>query len=212
MRHENSRQLHLYWNVLRGSRSAPERSEIEPSDIRSILGDTFILEVSNALRTISFRLAGTRLCAAHGRELKGLGYLALWSEEDNFEIARAVNRVYAHNTPMLLSYVAHTGSGRFVEYESVLLPLASALDGNQRVLGIASPLKSPFWLGAEPVTALTLRTCRPAQPISDENQDAPAMASPNGALEHHMGGAEELAERGSTRRYGHLTLLDGGLS
>jgi len=69
---------------------APERTEIEPVEIRHILGDTFILEISAQLRTISFRLAGTRLCGAYGRELKGLGYLAIWREEDNFEIAKAI--------------------------------------------------------------------------------------------------------------------------
>lgn len=208
MRHENSRQLFLYWNILRGDRTAPERSEIEPSDIRSILGDTFILEVSTSLRTISYRLAGTRLCAAHGRELKGLGYLALWSEEDNFEIARAVNQVYSKNTPMLLSYVARTESGRFVEFESILLPLATAADGNQRVLGIAAPLKTPFWLGAEPVNQLTLRACRAVDAESRFTGDTPA-------LETDVDMEEPLASDfgpSTNRQYGHLTLLDGGLS
>ncbi len=45
MRFENSKQLYSYWLNLKGDRKAPDRSEIEPSDIRSLLGDTFILEV-----------------------------------------------------------------------------------------------------------------------------------------------------------------------
>ncbi len=114
MRHGGSRKLFDYWNTLRAGRTAPERSEIEPSDIRSILGDTFILEVSMQFRTVSFRLAGTRLCAAHGRELKGLGFLALWSEEDNYEIARSVARVYRDMTPVLLSYTAQSATGRAI--------------------------------------------------------------------------------------------------
>ena len=31
---------------MRGARSAPERSEIDPAAIRGVLGDTFILEVN----------------------------------------------------------------------------------------------------------------------------------------------------------------------
>lgn len=201
MRHEGSRQLYAYWDELRGSRSAPERSEIEPSDIRAVLGDTFILEASMKMRTIAYRLAGTRLCAAHGCELKGLGYLVAWSEMDNFEVAKAVRQVYGEHTPMLLGYTAQTDNGRFVEYESILLPLQQAADGNQRILGIATPRSMPYWLGAEPVTQLHLRTLRPIAPQAEAASLAPEPLSEE---------EPSLAGEGR-RRVGHLTVVDGGL-
>jgi hypothetical protein len=193
MRHAGSQKLYEYWNALRGGRPAPERSEIEPSDIRAILGDTFILEVSMQFRTVSFRLAGTRLCAAYGRELKGLGYLALWSEDDNYEIARAIARVYRDNAPMLLSYTGTAATERSVEYEAVILPLAPAADGNARVLGIATPRTTPYWMGADPLVSNQLRNCRPIEP------SAAADVMP-----------VELATAPASRRFGHLTVLDGG--
>ncbi|HSO47436.1 MAG TPA: PAS domain-containing protein, partial [Rhizobiaceae bacterium] len=176
----------------RSGRPAPERSEIEPSDIRSILGDTFILEVSLHFRTVSFRLAGTRLCAAHGRELKGLGFLALWSEEDNYEIARAIARVYRDMTPILLSYTAHSATGRELDYESVILPLATAADGNPRLLGIATPRSSPYWLGSDTIISNNLRNSRVIEPVAAEMAQEPVV-SPR-----------------ESRRFGHLTVLDGG--
>lgn len=91
MRQKNSRQLFEYWNRVRDGRPAPRREEIEPSDIRQILSDTFILEVSGKMRTISYRLAGTRLCAAFGRELKGYGFLGHWAEENCFDVAKLLN-------------------------------------------------------------------------------------------------------------------------
>jgi hypothetical protein len=193
MRHAGSQKLYEYWNALRAGRPAPERSEIEPSDIRAILGDTFILEVSMQFRTVSFRLAGTRLCAAYGRELKGLGYLALWSEDDNYEIARAIARVYRDNAPMLLSYTGTAVTERSVEYEAVILPLAPAADGNARVLGIATPRTTPYWMGADPLVSNQLRNCRPIEP------SAAADVMP-----------VELATAPASRRFGHLTVLDGG--
>jgi hypothetical protein len=192
MRHGGSRKLFDYWNTLRGSRPAPERSEIEPSDIRSILGDTFILEVSMQFRTVAFRLAGTRLCSAYGRELKGLGFLALWSEEDNYEIARSIARVYRDMTPIMLSYTAVSATGRTLDYEAIILPLAQAADGNARVLGIATPRSTPFWLGADPITGNQLRTSRVVERV-----DAEAVPEASAPLRE-------------SRRFGHLTVLDGG--
>ena len=43
MKHESIRQLFDYWNERRGTREAPERSDIEPGAIRRALADTFIL-------------------------------------------------------------------------------------------------------------------------------------------------------------------------
>jgi hypothetical protein len=81
MKHATTRTLYDYWSRLRGRRPAPERFEIEPGQIRHILGDTFILEAVD-LQTYNFRLAGTRLCSAYCRELKGRNILDLWLGKD----------------------------------------------------------------------------------------------------------------------------------
>ena len=207
LRQETSKKLFKYWNSLRGTRPAPERGEIEPSDIRDILGDTFILEVSTQMRVISFRLAGTRLCAAYGRELKGLGFLALWQEDDNFAVAKAVSDVYRDNIPVLFDYVASTEESRFVEYEAILLPLAPAADGNARILGVAAPRKSPYWLGAEPLVANHLRKVRDIEtPI-----EAPSMQAPLQAPLSVSGDVFQASTQArQPRRVAHLTVLDGG--
>lgn len=189
--------------MLRAGRPAPERSEVEPSDVRTILGDTFILEVSLQLRSISFRLAGTRLCAAHGKELKGLGYLALWQEEDNFDIARAVNRVYQEFEPMLFSYTAISEENRTVEYETVMLPLMPAVGGNARILGIATPKTNPYWLGSDALVQNCLRNAR--------NISVPVV-TPSMAPDYSSAPAETDVHAKGQRRIAHLTVFDGGLS
>ena len=78
MKQEGSLALFHYWNRLRGDRPAPKRTDIEPADIKTLLGDTFILERDTRGEAI-FRLAGTRLCAIYGRELKGFAFTSLLS-------------------------------------------------------------------------------------------------------------------------------------
>ena len=58
--------------------AAPERTEIEPGAIRGVLADAFILALDRGSGH-PIRLAGTRLCALFGREIKGKSFLDLWT-------------------------------------------------------------------------------------------------------------------------------------
>ena len=86
MKHGASRELFEYWNRVRGSERAPHRGAIEPSDIRRILADTFILEVVDR-ETHLVRLAGTRVCSIYCRELKGTNFFDLWRADDRSAMA-----------------------------------------------------------------------------------------------------------------------------
>ena len=78
MKHAASRELYAYWQEKRGTRPAPERTEIEPGAIRGVLADAFILALDRGSGH-PIRLAGTRLCALFGREIKGESFLDLWA-------------------------------------------------------------------------------------------------------------------------------------
>ena len=90
MKHTSTRLIFDHWNRQRGARSAPTRSEIEPAAIRHALGDTFML-AADFIDGIRFRLAGTRVCALFGREIKGERFHALWSEASRAQIANIGN-------------------------------------------------------------------------------------------------------------------------
>ena len=93
MKREASVNLFQYWNRLRDGRRAPRRTEIEPADIKMLLGDTFILETDSRGEAV-FRLAGTRLCAIYGQELKGCAFASLWNERDGKIAARLVRSAW----------------------------------------------------------------------------------------------------------------------
>ncbi len=203
MRHKTSKKIFTYWNNLRGDRFAPERTEIEPSDIRDILGDTFILEVDRLYRTISFRLAGTKLCSTYGRELKGVGYLGLWHEVDNLKIFDAVKQVYQDAQPTVIAHLAETENKQFLEYETLLLPLANGTSETVRILGVAAPAEVPTWMGIDSVINNRIKSVRTVTP--QELMQVPSIV-PN-LTEIEPVNAEDKAPR----KVGHLTVFDGGI-
>ena len=200
MRHEHSKAIFNYWNTLRGKRPAPDRRDIEPSDIRDILGDTFILEVNETYKSISFRLAGTRICNSYGRELKGIGFLALWEEADNFAIYKAVRNVHEEMQPCTISYIAQSQANSFVEYELILLPLYNSETTTKRILGISVPISHTVWNGNDPLLNNRVKSIRPLEIETDS--ETPDMTTPM---------ATDNLQTETRRRVGHLTIIQGGL-
>jgi hypothetical protein len=70
MKHPSVLELYNYWNKRRGQQAAPERSDVEPGAIPRALADAFVIAF-DANAAHPFRIAGTRLCAAFGREVRG---------------------------------------------------------------------------------------------------------------------------------------------
>ena len=208
MRHSTSKKIFTYWNNLRGSRMAPDRCEIEPSDIRDILGDTFILEIDMQYRSISFRLAGTRLCNAHGRELKGVGFMVLWDEVDNQKVLETVRQVYETSSPQVMSYIAESEGKKFVEFEMLLLPLENSGSKTIRVLGTATPMESEAWIGADPLVNNRFKSKRNID--LTQNVEAPSIET---EVPVHLTNSDMSSSDGSSpRKVAHLTVFNGGIT
>ena len=159
MKHASTRALFEYWTRRRGRRWAPARSEIDPADIRHILGDTFML-ASDFADDIRFRLAGTRVCAVFARELKGESFENLWNDTSRDQIRHLLSGVLHENVGAVAGVLGRTENCAEVELELLLLPLA--FDGRTRVraVGALAPLVPPYWLGEQAVIELELRTFR----------------------------------------------------
>ncbi|WP_292126910.1 PAS domain-containing protein, partial [Mesorhizobium sp.] len=146
MNQNGSIALFQYWNRLRDGRPAPKRSEVEPADIKTLLADTFILERDTRAEAV-FRLAGTRLCAYYGRELKGFSFPSLWREKDQRLMSRLIHGVFDQKSVLLLTYEGFSRNGRSSKFELLALPLDGGVE-SPRCLGIVSAADRPFWLGA----------------------------------------------------------------
>jgi hypothetical protein len=162
MKHSTTRMLFAYWDSLRGERMAPERGEIEPGHIRHILADTFILELGQDKNhpSTTFRLAGTRLCALLGRELKMVDFHHLWPEDEKDEASKLVDVVSYETAGIVAGMTATTTHGHSVDLEMLLLPLRHRGKTHSRVLGALSPLSIPAWLGIEHIKELKTLSIR----------------------------------------------------
>ncbi|NBB83459.1 MAG: PAS domain-containing protein [Alphaproteobacteria bacterium] len=60
-----------HWNALRGRRPMPAPSEIRPEGLRGALGYVNLIDVLDAPPWFRFRLVGTEIAAAYGRDMTG---------------------------------------------------------------------------------------------------------------------------------------------
>jgi hypothetical protein len=146
MGHAVSMELYAYWNALRAGRAAPERNEIEPAAIRSVLADTFVLEF-DAGAGFPFRISGSRINALFLRELRGLSFLRLWRDTDRHEIESIIQRVADRTQPYLLAAEASPAGMGLLGIEVALLPLRHHGSTRSRILGSVAASAGADWIG-----------------------------------------------------------------
>src|SRR5262249_45166210 len=65
------RQLYDYWQSKRGGRAMPRRADINPAEIPKLLPHMMITEILEGGQRYRYRLSGTAVSEAFGRELTG---------------------------------------------------------------------------------------------------------------------------------------------
>ena len=134
-----------YWETLRAGRLAPARSEIDPREIKSALKYTFILEF-DPVGGIRFRLAGEKICALMGMDLRGMPAYSLIDISDRQEFEQTLHTMT--RKPEIVEYrLAGTcGAQRPTAARMLLLPMLDAEGNITRVLGglsMRTPLFDP---------------------------------------------------------------------
>jgi hypothetical protein len=187
MKHSSTRELFDYWNVRRGTRSAPERGEIEPGAIRRVLADTFMLTFDPRAGH-PFRIAGTRVCAGFGRELKGVAFTEVWAPASRDPIRDVLATVATESVGVVAGASGRSCAGAALELEFLVLPLAHRGGASTRILGALVPAEVPYWLGTETLGHLTLGMIRYLGPTTGPysvRRSAPAAPS-NARIRHGL--------------------------
>jgi hypothetical protein len=159
MRHASSRTLYDYWNSRRGTRAAPERVDIDPADIRHVLADTIIVHIE-PIGQSQFRLAGTRVCALFGREIRGEAFLPFWHPDSEAGLRRALAAVRDGPSGIVGSAVGSSQAGDRIDLEFLLLPLLGAGEPPRAAIGVLAPMSPAYWLGTHPLTMLRFGRAR----------------------------------------------------
>lgn len=141
MKHPSSREFYAYWDKMRGFASAPDRSDIEPSAVRELLGDIFVLSY-DAETGHPFRVAGTRVCALLGRDLKDQSFAALFTESARREIQDMIAVVAEESIPAVAGLTATSESGETAHLELLLLPFSARAHAPVSLTGVLAPFES----------------------------------------------------------------------
>jgi hypothetical protein len=139
MKNPSSRAFFAYWDTQRGDARAPDRSDIEPSAIRELLGDIFVLS-ANEVSGYPFRVAGTRLCALFGRDLKDASFSALFSTDSRHEMEEIVANVATDMLPAVAGVAATSERGVSTHLELLLLPFNARAHEPISLTGLLTPM------------------------------------------------------------------------
>jgi hypothetical protein len=216
MQKASTRTLYDYWNTLRGSRSAPDRRDIDPTRIRGALANTFILEL-NDRNEFDFRLAGSHLCAAYARELKGRSFTRLWHMRDRDAVDTLIRAVTEDHAVALVTFQGTTAVHTKLSAETILLPVRHNGTTSTRLLGAMTALEEPYWFGVQPVMEQRITGLRLIWPddvsLEDMARDIAAKVPSDIVAINTPAAPAPMAATiygRAARRYAHLAVIDGG--
>jgi hypothetical protein len=195
MKHPITQEIFTYWNTLREARPAPLRSQINPIAIPKVLPDIFLLDSDSGGNHI-FRLAGTRLCALFGRELRGCDFADLWHSYGEHNIHDLLNSVVDEQAAVVAGADGMSTQDHLCRLELILLPLKSTEVTKTRIIGCLSASTTPSWFSTQTLTSLQLNTVRLCWP-SGRRDSALAMPPISPASV-------------PARKIGKFTVYDGG--
>jgi hypothetical protein len=141
MKHPSSREFFAYWDEKRAGARAPDRSEIEPGAVRELLGDIFVLSYDQA-KGYPFRVAGTRVCALLGRDLKDLSFSALFTPGARREIEDVITVVAEEMLAAVAGITAISHDGSKTNLELLLLPFNTRAHSPISLTGLLAPFDS----------------------------------------------------------------------
>ena len=217
MQKQSTKTLYNYWNGLRGARSAPDRRDIDPTKIRGALANTFILELNDASE-FDFRLAGSHICSAYARELKGRSFTRLWHPRDRDALGTLVRAVTEDHAVALITFSGMTAIHTKMTVETILLPVRHNGSTQTRLLGAMTAIEEPYWFGVQPIMEQRISGLRLIWPddsaMPDVAHDVSASVPMDVAFAEAAGGppqpmAATVFGR-QARRYAHLAVIDGG--
>jgi hypothetical protein len=141
MKHPSNREFFAYWDGKRAHARAPDRSDIDPNAVRELLGDIFVLSYDHEIG-FPFRVAGTRVCALLGRDLKDQSFSALFATESRREIEDIITYVAEEMLPAIAGLTATAEDGSRAHLELLLLPFNSHAHAPVSLTGLLAPFES----------------------------------------------------------------------
>lgn len=190
-----TRDLYRIWTALRGARPAPDRAEIDPAQLVSVLPYVFLLETYDDSRH-QVRLAGTHVCAAFDAELRGQLFHNLWQTDDQQLINDLIETIESENAAVVIGASSTHDNTATIQTELLLLPLRTMRPGVNGIIG-SCVVRAENGVMHRPLRRLSVETQRVSWP-SGRRTSWPDQPRPSPVV--HVG----------ARREGRFFVYDGG--
>lgn len=208
-----------YWDGLRLGRIVPPRMALDPAEMRPILQQAAILEHPRP-GTVRIRLAGARISALMGMEVRGMPFRALFDLADRARATQEVERALAEPAMLLLDVIAPApryGVPPVLSTQIAVLPMSGAdftitrglfvmgdTDGAEP--GAPQP-ENPHRWSLSAVERVPLRVGEPLLSLETVGTAAPAAPAPLAETADE----DESEERGLLAR-ARFRVIEGGLA
>lgn len=159
MKHPSSRAFFAHWDQSRSQSPAPDRSQMTPEQVRHLLADAFVLGCE-AGSGYPFRMAGTRLCALAGRDLKDARLSSLFVPSNEAELNDLIAVVADETLPTVAGVTATAADGTPAKLELLLLPFIARTHTPSSLTGLMVPLDPAVM----PLSSLRLASWRHIHP------------------------------------------------
>lgn len=134
IKHPKLRELYAYWDGKRGARSMPARADLDPIDVRAVIGNIILVDViAGEPLTFRIRLHGTNLSERVRFDLTGKMLDEMPQAEFRELTQKSFTRVVQTKEP-LHAYRDGVLDNRRRVYETLILPLSSDGENVDRIL------------------------------------------------------------------------------
>ncbi|MCB1377547.1 MAG: PAS domain-containing protein [Alphaproteobacteria bacterium] len=158
--HPSSRTIFRFWEQMRAERSAPRRTELDLTRIRTLVPDLLIAEREPRSGTFRWRLAGTNICELYRHEVTGGNMLAGWDSFETDIVSRFLNAVIQNQQPCLIRFRLRTDLDQVIGAEFIGLPLLAADNQTVHIFGGVFPFRDITSLGYGRIVAMELAGAR----------------------------------------------------
>src|SRR5262249_40477361 len=116
------RRLYDYWTLKKGARRAPSRADIAPEEITDVL--PWVLLMERVGTRIRYRLVGDEFRQVYGDKLMGMYLDEIELDHITAAYIEEYDRAARDIVPVARKWVFTKLSGRYLEYERLILPLS----------------------------------------------------------------------------------------
>jgi hypothetical protein len=207
-----------YWDSLRDGRIVPPRMALDPAEMRPVLQQAAILENTRP-GSVRIRLAGARISALMGMEVRGMPLRALFDLADRGRITTEVERALEEPAALMLDVEAPAprhGVGPALRTQIALLPMSDVEFMINRALYVMGDVggaepgapqpDTPYRWSLRDVERVPLRIGQPVLAVQ------PVRSAPKEGAAVPVAGDEAASEACGPMARARFRVIDGGLA